>query len=228
MTTCKNVADTLEDMKRSVIWKFVYWALFVSCVAALVWMNQPRADLPAQDMSRLWGDTWFLWGFAHFSLLLMPAALLLAADGLRRRTRAWLLVIPYLALGIFALAPYLAVRPAQESGDALPAWIERARRGRWFWALSAAASVAAPLVLLPLGSWAGLQETMRYAYGWWFMAADILLNHVCVLPLVQADMQRSGMDERQQRRWLWLIGVSGPLGLNAYWARRRFEGGSAA
>ncbi len=197
----------------------LYGSLFAACIAMLVWMNLPRADLPEQDMSRLWGDAWFLWGFAHFSLLLMPGALLLAADGRRRRTRAWLLVIPYLALGIFALAPYLAVRPAQESADEEPAWIQRARRGRWFWAVGAAASVIAPLALLPLGSWSNLQETMRYANGWWFMAVDIALNHVCVLPLVQADMRRRGMDARQQRRWLWLIGLTGPLGLNAYLAR---------
>jgi len=196
----------------------VYFGVFAACVAALVWMNAPRADLPTQDMSRLWTDPWFLWGFAHFSLLLMPAALLMAVDGLRRRTRAWLLVIPYLALGIFALAPYLAVRPAREQGGALPAWAERALRGRWFWVACAAASVVAPLALLPLGSWAALQETMRYAFGWWFMAADIALNHVCVLPLVQADMQRRAMDERLQRRWLWAIGLTGPLALNAYLA----------
>jgi hypothetical protein len=194
--------------------------LFVACVAALLLMNQPRSDLPPQDMGRLWSDPWFLWGFAHFSLLLMPAALLIVVDGLRRRTRAWWLVGPYLALGIFALAPYLALRPEREDDAALPPWVERALRGRWFWILCAVGSVAAPAVLLPMGSWAGLQETMRYAFGWWFMAADIALNHVCVLPLVQADMRRCGMAAERQRRWLWAIGLTGPLALNAYLAAR--------
>lgn len=193
-----------------------YVGLFLCSIGLLIWLNQPRSELPVQDMGRLWRDAWFQWGFVHFSLLLMPAALLMIEDGQRRRTRAWLLVIPYMALGIVALAPYLALRP-ERAGEGAPAvWVERARRSRWFWAACAAASVIAPVVLLPMGSWAGLVETMRYAYGWWFMAVDIVLNHGCVLPLVQADMRRRGLDERRQRRWLWAIGLSGPLGLSAY------------
>ncbi|MCX6017043.1 MAG: hypothetical protein NTZ50_00835 [Chloroflexi bacterium] len=206
-----------------------YAAVFFLCGALLIGLNLPRADLPTQDMGLLWRDPWFLWGFVHFSLLLMPAAVLLVADGLRRHTRAWLLVFPYFALGMLALAPYLALRPVRADDVVeLPSWLDRALRSRWFWAVCAAASVVAALVLLPQGSWAQLQETMRHGFGWWFMVVDIVLNQVFVLPLVQADMRLCGVGETQQRRWLWGVALSGPLGLNAYLARRRFEGGSAA
>lgn len=66
-----------------------YWALFMACAALLVWLNRPRPELPPQNMGALLGDMWFVYGFAHFSLLLMPAAALMTADGLRRNSKAW-------------------------------------------------------------------------------------------------------------------------------------------
>lgn len=193
-----------------------YWLLFVGCVALLVWLNLPRPELPPQNMAVLFSDPWFLYGFAHFSFLLMPAAALMAADGLRRNSRTWLLVLPYFALGILPFSVYLALRSARET-QAAPRWIERALATRWFWLVSAVLSVAAAIVLLPMGSWAQLLNTMQQNFGWWFMWLDIPLNHVFVLPLAQAHMRHVGA--QNQGRWLAAIALTGPLGLNLYLSR---------
>jgi hypothetical protein len=193
-----------------------YWLLFVGCVALLVWLNLPRLDLPPQNMEALIGDSWFLYGFAHFSLLLMPAAALMAADGQRRNSKTWLLVLPYFALGILPFSAYLALRPAHETRSA-SGWIERALVTRWFWLACSVLSVVSAIALLPTGSWAQLQVTMQQNFGWWFMWLDILLNHVFVLPLAQAHMRHVGA--ANQNRWLAAIALSGPLGLNLYLTR---------
>ena len=193
----------------------IYLLLFAGCVGLLVWLNLPRPGLPAQDMAVLLRDPWFIYGFAHFSFLLMPAAALLAADGQRRKTRAWWLVLPYFALGILPLSVYLALRPAAES-DAEPAWLARALARRWFWAACALFSVIAALVLLPMGSWSQLLAAMNHGFGWWFMWLDIPLNHLFVLPLAQAHMRHTRASN--QTRWLAAIALSGPLGLGLYLA----------
>lgn len=194
----------------------LYVLLFAACVALLIWLNLPRPELPPQDMSVLLRDPWFIYGFAHFSFLLMPAAALLVADGQRRGSRAWWLVLPYFALGILPLSVYLVARPASER-HAAAAWITRALSRRWFWLACAVLSAVAAMVLLPMGSWSQLQNTMRQNFGWWFMWLDIPLNHIFVLPLAQAHMRH--VNAQRQSLWLAAVAVTGPVGLCAYLAR---------
>jgi hypothetical protein len=193
----------------------LYVLLFIACVTLLVWLNLPRPELPPQDMGTLLRNPWFIYGFAHFSFLLMPAAALLVADGQRRSSRAWWLVLPYFALGILPLSLYLAARPASERQPAAQ-WITQALSRRWFWFACALLNVIAAVILLPAGSWAKLQAAMSQSFGWWFMWLDIPLNHVFVLPLVQAHMRHVNA----QRQGLWLIAIvlSGPIGLGLYLA----------
>ncbi len=193
----------------------LYLLLFAACVALLVWLNLPRPELPPQDMSVLLRDPWFIYGFAHFSFLLMPAAALLVADGQRRGSRAWWLVLPYFALGILPLSLYLAARPAIERQAAAP-WITQALARRWFWLACAVLSLVSAIMLLPMGSGPQLLNTMRQNFGWWFMWLDIPLNHIFVLPLVQAHMRHASV--QRQSRWLAAIAVSGPIGLGLYLA----------
>ncbi len=195
----------------------LYVLLFAACVALLVWLNLPRPELPPQDMNVLLRDPWFIYGFAHFSFLLLPAAALMVADGQRRGSRVWWLVLPYFALGILPLSLYLAARPARERQSAAQ-WIAQALARRWFWLACAIFSVAALLVLVPQGSWDQFQDSMRHGFGWWFMWLDIPLNHVFVLPLVQAHMRHTNAP--RQGMWLAAIAVSGPVGLGLYLARR--------
>lgn len=193
----------------------LYLLLFAACVALLVWLNLPRPELPPQNMSVLLRDPWFIYGFAHFSFLLMPAAALLVADGQRRSGRAWWLVLPYFALGILPLSLYLAARPAIERQAAAP-WITQALSRRWFWLACAVLSLVSAIVLLPMGSWPQLLNTMRQNFGWWFMWLDIPLNHIFVLPLVQAHMRNASV--QRQSQWLAAIAVCGPIGLGLYLA----------
>lgn len=120
-------------------------------------------------------------------------------------------MLPYFALGILPLSVYLALRPARETQSA-PQWIERALALRWFWLACAVLSGVSAIVMLPMGSWAQLQGTMQQNFGWWFMWLDIPLNHIFVLPLVQAHMRHVGA--ANQNRWLAAIALTGPLALN--------------
>ena len=168
-------------------------------------------------MGALLRDPWFIYGFAHFSFLLMPAAALLVADGQRRASRAGWLVLPYFALGILPLSLYLALRPASEHAQA-SLWSSRVLTRRNVWIVCIGLNVIALLALLPLGSWAQLQAAMRQGFGWWFMWLDIPLNHLFVLPLAQAHMRHT--QAPRQGLWLAVIALSGPFGLNAYMASR--------
>jgi uncharacterized membrane-anchored protein len=59
---------------------------------------------------------------------------------------------------------------------------------------------------------------MNQNTGFWFMWLDIPLNHIVALPLLQADMQRRGM--QQQTLWLIATLLTGPISLGIYMAMR--------
>jgi hypothetical protein len=201
-------------MQRSPI-AWLYWLCFVACVALVVGLNLPWPGLPPQDPSALLRDPWFIWGFTYFGLLLMPMAALLIDDALRKRMLWPVYVIPYFIVGILPLSIYMARRPVNDLiTRKTPAMLEQ----RWLWWALIAILIAASVVLLPRGSFAGLIETMRQNLGWSFMWLDIGLNHIVALPLVQADMRRRSMTN--QTPWLIAILLTGPIALCAYMARR--------
>jgi hypothetical protein len=209
MTKCDNAGMRSR-------WSVFYLLFFVANIGFVVWLNLPRPELPPQDASKLLGDPWFIWAFGYFGFVLMPAAALMAADAYRRVTRAGVLVFPYFALGVIPLSLYLALRPNIER-NAEPPWLTRILNNRVMWWLFLALTVLITVIMLPMGTWTQLQDTMRHNVGWWFMAYDIPINHLAILPIVQADMRRRGW--HSQTAWLALIGITGAIGLNLYLAR---------
>jgi len=201
-------------MQRSPI-RWLYWLLFISCIALVIALNQPWPGLPAQDPSLLLQDPWFIWGFSWFGLLIMPMAALVIDDARRKRMPWWPFVIPYFFIGIIPLSIYMALRPAQDREDIkTPRMLEN----RIFWWLCFAGAIGVSLWLLPQGSLDQLINTMHHNLGWAFMWLDIALNQIMALPLAQADMRRRGV--AQQTTWLIAILITGPFGLCAYLARR--------
>jgi hypothetical protein len=190
--------------------------MFVLSIVGIVWLNLPRVELPPQDMTLLWRDRWFLYAFVYFSFLIIPVALMMVADAYRRATRWGWLTPLYMALGIVPLSLYLAVRPV-DANMTEPRWVRTAYKRRWFWVFSAAATVIAAFALLPFGTLQQFVETLRHNFGWWFMPVDILLNHFFCLPIVHADMEHRHAPN--QFKWLTLIALTGPIGLNLYLAR---------
>jgi hypothetical protein len=201
-------------MQRSPI-AWLYWLLFIICIALVIALNQPWPGLPAQDASKLFVDPWFIWGFSWFGLLLMPAAALIIDDARRKNMAWWPFVIPYFVIGVIPLSVYMALRPvADRAQRETPRMLEN----KLFWWLCFAGTIAVSMWLLPQGSLDRLIDTMRHNLGWTFMWLDIVLNHIVVLPLAQADMRRRGVTN--QTAWLIAILIAGPLGLCAYMARR--------
>jgi VanZ family protein len=199
---------------------WLYATLFLYCVALAILLNLPYRGRAEQDSSALLKDTWFLWGFSYFGLLLMPIAALLIEDGARRGMK-WLgYVIPYFALGILPLSLFMARRPLVETRrlESRSASLQRMLEQRWFWWLVPLLTIAISLVWLPQGSPAQLINTLGQNTGFWFMAVDIPLNHVMALPLLQADMRRR--NESAQTKWLIATLLTGPIGLGIYMAMR--------
>jgi VanZ family protein len=209
---------TLSTGRSRFAW--LYAALFLYCVALAILLNLPYRGRAEQDSSALLKDTWFLWGFSYFGLLLMPIAALLIEDGARRGMR-WLgYVVPYFALGILPLSLFMARRPLVEMRrlGSQSASLQRLLERRWFWWLMPLMTLAISLIWLPQGSLTQLINTLSQNTGFWFMALDIPLNHVVALPLLQADMQRRGV--AQQTKWLIGALLTGPIGLGIYMATR--------
>ena len=203
---------------------WLYAALFLYCVALAILLNLPYRGRADQNSSALLKDTWFLWGFSYFGLLLMPIAALLIEDGARRGMR-WLgYVVPYFALGILPLSLFMARRPLVETrrfGSEAEASLQRMLEQRWFWWLMPLMTIAISLIWLPQGSPAQLINTLSLNTGFWFMALDIPLNHVVALPLLQADMRRR--NESAQTKWLIATLLTGPIGLGIYMATRPLQ-----
>ncbi|MCS7324753.1 MAG: hypothetical protein RMJ86_00820 [Anaerolineae bacterium] len=192
-----------------------YWVLFFACLALVVGLNLPFPQRPPQNPSALLQDSWFIWGFSYFGLLIMPVAALMIEDARQRGLRWAPYVILYFFVGILPLSVYMARRPAHDQQRLpTPAWLSQ----RWFWALLALAVPVISVALLPRGSLEQLVETMRQNLGLTFMWLDIALNHVVALPLAQADMQRRHV--QGQGAWLLAILLTGALGLCLYMATR--------
>jgi VanZ family protein len=202
---------------------WLYAGLFAYAIALAILFNLPYDGRAEQDPSPLLTDTWFLWGFSYFGLLLMPVAALLIEDGARRGMRREELflgyVIPYFVLGILPLSLFMARRPSAETQQNLAPRLQRMLEMRWFWWLIPLSTLAISLIWLPQGSLAQLINTMGQNTGFWFMWLDIPLNHLVALPLLQADMRRRGV--QQQKLWLVATLLSGPIGLGIYMAIRQ-------
>jgi VanZ family protein len=197
----------------------LYAALFVYAVALAILFNLPYRGRAQQNPSSLLTDPWFLWGFSYFGFLLMPIAALLIEDGARRGMK-WLgYVIPYFALGILPLSLFMSRRPTAEMHPGVPLHLQRWLEKRWFWWLLPLCTLAISFIWLPQGSPAQLINTMSQNTGFWFMWLDIPLNHIVVLPLLQADMQRRGV--MQQNKWLIATLLAGPIALGTYLAVRQ-------
>jgi VanZ family protein len=202
---------------------WLYATLFLYCVALAILLNLPYRGRAEQDSSALFKDTWFLWGFSYFGLLLMPIATLLIEDGARRGMR-WLgYLIPYFALGILPLSLFMARRASVEtrrlgSRGIASLRLQRMLERRWFWWLMPISTLAISLIWLPQGSLTPLINTLSQNTGFWFMALDIPLNHVVALPLLQADMRRRNAS--RQTFWLVTTLLTGPIGLGIYMAAR--------
>ena len=193
---------------------WLYWLLFIGCLALLLMLNLPYPGQVEQNPARLLSDMWFVWGFNYFGLLLMPMAVLLIEDARQRQMRGWVYVVPYFVVGVLALSVYLARRKTPTPlGPSKSLVIPR-----WLWAALGPVTLALSVWLLPQGSWRALTETMNHNVGLWFMWLDIVLNQILTVPLVQSDMARHGI----QVRWPWLlcIALTGPIGLGIYMAQR--------
>lgn len=193
----------------------LYWLLFAASVAAVVALNLDFPGRPPQDPGALLRDPWFVLGFNYFGMLIVGVAALLIDDARRRGMRWPWYVAPYFVVGILALSVYLARRPAR---DTVETPTPRILQLRWVWWLVALSTVAMAVALLPAGSPAQLADTTLKNTGLGFMWLDIVLNHVAVLPLAQADMRRRGA--ARPGLWLAAIALTGPVGLALYLARR--------
>ena len=100
-------------MKRSRI-SWLYWLMFIGCVALSILLNLPWPSTPQQDMSRLLRDNWFLWGFNYFGILLTAMAALIIDDAWRKNMRWPFYMVPYFVIGILPLSIYMARRPAAD------------------------------------------------------------------------------------------------------------------
>jgi VanZ family protein len=199
-----------------------YWLLLAFALWALFVFNIPWRLAPPQNTAVLFTDPWLLFGFNYFGLLMMGVAFLMIEDAACRPTRpatAWFAAGAF-ALGIVPVSAYLALRPLQDAANARvqPRWVDRLRAARApFWLLPFGAVVLA-LWLLPQGNWGTFCDAQLQFIGIGFMWLDIALNHIAVLPLVRADMQRTGA--RHQPMWLIAIALAGALALGVYLARR--------
>ncbi|NJM42349.1 MAG: hypothetical protein HC853_17230 [Anaerolineae bacterium] len=129
-------------------------------------------------------------------------------------------------LGILPLSLFMARRPGTETQQTVAPRLQRMLEMRWFWWLIPLSTLAISLIWLPQGSLAQLISTMGQNTGFWFMGLDIPLNQLVALPLLQADMQRRGM--QQQTLWLAATLLSGPVGLGVYMAIRQATRQAAA
>ena len=204
---------TWRGLHGSGMGRLRYWATFAFAAWVLLMLNLPWKQLPPQDMSVIFRDPWILLGLCLFSLFLIGITNLLIEDARARGIRWWLFVPPYFFVGILALAPYLALRPKQQTGS-----LRQQPRFGWLYVLLPVAAIASILILLPANSWPVFWDSTSHSLGFAFMWLDIALNLICVLPLVLADMVRRGTGQRAA--WIAAIALTGPIGLGAYLASR--------
>jgi VanZ family protein len=194
-------------MRYWLIWSFALWLILL--------LNLPWRGLPPQDSSVLFRDPVLIWGFSHFGALIVPLLALWLMDGTRRRHTAQWLAAPFMAVGVLAYAPWLALRPHADAPApaALPRWLDVSRTPRWFWALWLA------LTALNFAWLSGANLTAFIIAQWRFLGIafmwfDILICQLLALPLLDAALRRAG----SRTRGLWLIAAAllGPFALSAY------------
>ena len=206
----------LARSRSPIAW--LYAALFLYSIALVILLNLPYHGKVEQDASLLLRDPWFLWVFSYFGLLIVPIAALLIEDGARRGMR-WLgYVLPYFVIGVIPLSAFMARRPRDEQDRSPSTLLQRLLNLRLVWLVLLLALIGISIVWLPHGSFAQLLDTLHRNTGFWFMPLDIVLNHVLVLPLLQADLRRRNI--RHATLWLAATLLTGPLGLCLYMLQR--------
>ena len=206
----------LTTTRSPIAW--LYWIIFLYTLALAILPNLPYHGKAIQDSSLLLRDTWFLWAFSYFGLLITPMAALMIEDGTRRGMRWPAYVLPYFVIGVIPLSIFMARRPRVEHGPAPTNELQRLLELRLLWLFFAACVVVISIIWLPQGSLPQLLNTLNKNTGFWFMVLDIALNHLIALPLLQADMRRR--NATNQTLWLAATLLTGPIGLCLYMAQR--------
>jgi len=207
---------TLTTNRSPIAW--LYWIVFLYTLALAILPNLSYHGKAVQDSSLLLRDTWFLWAFSYFGLLITPMAALMIEDGARRGMRWLAYVLPYFVVGVIPLSIFMARRPRAEQGLAPARWLQHLLELRLLWLFFAACVVVISIIWLPQGSLSQLLNTLHKNTGFWFMVLDIALNHLIALPLLQADMRRR--NAAHQTLWLAATLLTGPIGLCLYMAQR--------
>jgi hypothetical protein len=146
-------------------------------------------------------DAMGVWPLVYFGVLF--------ADGDGQRVRAWPFAIASLAVGAFALLPYLALRTPHQDWSGVKGWGLRIWDSRWIGVLGLVGAITCLGFGLTQGDGADFiqqWQTSRFIH---VMSLDFCMLSLLFPTLVRDDLARRGMDN-SPLFWLTLLPLLGP------------------
>jgi hypothetical protein len=195
--------------------KFLFGAVWVGFVVyAFVFAPPDRPDTVALITHLSTGqwdgiNPWIIalfnamgvWPLVYFGVLF--------ADGDGQRVRAWPFAIASLAVGAFALLPYLVLRNPHQNWSGVKSWGLKIWDSRWIGVLGLVGAIACLSFGLTQGNvpdFIRQWQTSRFIH---VMSLDFCLLSLLFPTLVRDDMARRGMDS-SPLFWLTAVPLLGP------------------